>query len=235
MIIERRPAAAIWRDRDRADLSRAPAEEEKEEQQPQQQQQQQEEEVEGDLSNGDRESRSIFTWHYSSGVVFQRRDGGARQLPTRVRNYFKSAQPVRALRRSPRDMYPRQEAKSCLPSSRKGLPLRFRRDAESGSAGPAHAPLGLPFPFSLSLSLGVSSKNLNRWVGWRGRDEYDALAVMRGGIDETRGFAKREGSRDPTFDRFDKRALARTVSQRVYDAAPFSPLASGIRGGGVHG
>jgi len=43
----------------------------------------------------------------------------ARQLPTRVRNYFKSAQPVRALRRPPRDMFPRQEAKSFLASSRK--------------------------------------------------------------------------------------------------------------------
>jgi len=29
---------------------------------------------EGDLSNGDRQSRSIFTWHYSGGV-FQRRGG----------------------------------------------------------------------------------------------------------------------------------------------------------------
>jgi len=73
----------------------------------------------GSISNGD--SRSIFTWHWRG--VFQRRDGGARQLPTRVRNYFKSAQPVRALRRPPRDMFPRREAKSFLPSSREERPF----------------------------------------------------------------------------------------------------------------
>lgn len=63
--------------------------------------------------------------------MFQQRDGGARQLPTRVRNYFKSAQPVRVLRRPPRDMFPQQEAKSFLASSRKSAPPRFQRVAKS--------------------------------------------------------------------------------------------------------
>lgn len=68
------------------------------------------------------------SWHYSGGVscVPAARRGGARQLPTRVRNYFKSAQPVRALRRPPRDMFPRREAKSFLASSRKSQPFLLR-------------------------------------------------------------------------------------------------------------